>query len=69
MNEEEVVRCLQCDWPVKRGESFVIAVDVCPVHGAETLGVIHLNVCAYDYSVKESRAATQKRRAGATRMS
>lgn len=78
MSDDEIVRCLQCDWPVLRCEPITqIAVpgDVLgppknewEAMGLVVLGVVHLQVCAYDYVTKEPRARTQKRRAGKARM-
>lgn len=65
MNDDEIVKCLQCDWPIRRGEGWSWVLES---GSMEPIGVAHLAICVIDLAYHEPRAATQKRRAGMLRM-
>lgn len=65
-DEDEVVRCYQCDWPILRGQGLTVVIGVCPDCGAiHPVGYVHTEVCTLAFAVQEDRPTTQKRRAGA----
>jgi hypothetical protein len=64
-DDDEIVKCYQCDWPIRRAEGWVVVIDVCPDCGQQhEMGVAHIDVCAMDLARGESRALTQKRKRG-----
>lgn len=63
--EDEAAECLQCGWPVRRGEALTAVASNCDDCGqVHVIGVVHLMVCAYDLVVQEPRVRSQQRRAG-----
>lgn len=67
MNDEddEIARCRQCDWPIRRGEPITWAYALCLGCGKiHETSAIHLEVCALAMAMGEDRATTQRRRAG-----
>jgi len=64
--DDEVVVCLQCGWPLRRGEPITAVIAPCAdgCGELEELGYVHLGICALDLITKQPRAQTQKRRAG-----
>lgn len=64
-DEHEIVRCYQCDWPMRRGEPFTVVIGECEGCGEiHPVGVIHLEVCTAAMAMGMDRPGTQKRRAG-----
>jgi hypothetical protein len=66
---DDVAMCLQCGWPIRRGESALPLEVNCEGCGETHMpGFVHTVICAYAIVVEEPRVKTQKRRAGAMGM-
>lgn len=63
--EDEAVECLQCGWPLLRGQSWSLTYRLCDDCGiVHPSGIVHLEVCALDMAMGVERVTTQHKRAG-----
>lgn len=67
-DDDEVVRCHQCGWPMLRGQAFTIVYSLCDDEQVHPTGVVHMDICAIDMAMGVERRWTQQHRAGAAGM-